>query len=178
MRTPEQLAQHRKWMRGYNRRPEVVARRMEYNSRPEVVARRKEYSSRPEVQARGRTPEAKAAVALSRARYRQKPEVRARRRAQGLLKKTGFTLSLYEQTVAEQGGKCAVCERDLALVGRLAADHCHDTESPRVVLCYPCNAAEGMIKAVGLSPSEFGSRLERYLADPPASRVKEVLDLL
>jgi hypothetical protein len=43
---------HNEYMREYNQRPEVKAKRREYNQRPEVKAKLREYRTRPEVQAR------------------------------------------------------------------------------------------------------------------------------
>ena len=49
-----------------------------------------------------------------------------------------------------QGGKCAVCQRPIALqtMGKgseYVADHDHDTGEIRGVLCRPCNSGEGKV---------------------------------
>ena len=42
-------AKRKKWLRKYNARPEVKAKRAAHNARPEVKAKRDEYNARPEV---------------------------------------------------------------------------------------------------------------------------------
>jgi hypothetical protein len=58
---PEVKDKAREYMREYQQRPDVKAKRREYNQRPEVKAKRREYNQRPEVKARKRE--------FARARY-------------------------------------------------------------------------------------------------------------
>jgi len=115
------------------------------------VEKQKEYMKRPGMLAKKKA-------------YDTSLEAKAKRR----LKRTGITAALFEILWRFQNGRCAICERDL--VERAThADHCHDTKQPRGLLCFNCNVIEGAIKKVGLTPSGFSERLERYLNNPPAS---------
>jgi hypothetical protein len=93
------------------------------------------------------------------------PDYRKRNAERNRAARTGITPYLFESLVLLQDGKCGVCSRPLE---RPHADHCHDTGKPRGLLCHHCNAAEGMIRAVGLTPGGFAQRLEAYLRNPPA----------
>lgn len=86
-------------------------------------------------------------------------------------RRTFFTEELYQAVVQLQDDLCAICRRPFDL-GRRCADHDHNTKTPRGLLCIHCNAAEGHIKKVGLTPDEFGRRAREYLDSPPASKVK------
>lgn len=67
----------------------------------------------------------------------------------------------YERLLAEQGGKCAICEyRPAEGERRLCVDHDHNTLAVRGLLCNPCNVALGYMR-------DDPKRLEaaaRYLA--------------
>lgn len=84
-------------------------------------------------------------VLAQRKRYRQRHPVRVW--AQDL-KKSGFTVELFELTLHEQQGKCAICNRQLVR-GRtsdsMAADHDHATGKPRGILCRRCNSVIGFV---------------------------------
>jgi hypothetical protein len=56
------------------------------------------------------------------------------------LKKTGWTRERYERCYEAQKGKCFVanCNNPIEV-----ADHCHETNTPRVLFCKRCNKAEG-----------------------------------
>ena len=159
--TPEQVELKRLRVKAYNARPEVIARRHEYYMRPEVrakyIERNKNGEQREYMKAWRQSPTGKAA--LKEAGLRQR----------------GFTLALWEQLRALQGNACAICRRqfddDLRFIH---ADHCHDTELPRGLLCQACNHAEGQIKRTGLSPLEYARRLSAYLESPPAKEVAEM----
>lgn len=57
------------------------------------------------------------------------------------LRKRGLTPERYESMLAEQGGRCAVCERERPL----DIDHCHKSGRVRALLCGPCNRALGFL---------------------------------
>lgn len=60
------------------------------------------------------------------------------------LRKYGLTVEMYEAMLAEQGGRCAIC--DATSAGRSGAwciDHCHETNEVRGLLCVKCNAGLG-----------------------------------
>lgn len=91
-----------------------------------------------------------------------------KRRVKHRARKTGFSEELFKRTLLVQGHACAVCERLFSEALKPHADHCHDSNVPRGVLCSGCNWAEGLIRKSGLDPEEFGARLRAYLQDPPA----------
>lgn len=63
------------------------------------------------------------------------------------LKRTGFTLELFETRLQEQNWYCAICEKDLLFepTKHVHADHCHKTETPRGILCHACNTGIGSL---------------------------------
>lgn len=54
----------------------------------------------------------------------------------------GLTLENYEQMLAEQGGKCAICRVRTAT----DVDHCHNSKKVRGVLCSRCNLGIGNLR--------------------------------
>jgi hypothetical protein len=169
--TPEELEARRLRAREYNARPEVKARKQEYNARPEVIARRKEYYRKPDVQERYKERIARGDQKEYMKQWRQS-ESGKRKLKEGGLRQRGFTLALWETLMSFQGGACAVCRKPFPENYRdIHADHCHEQQLPRGLLCQACNHAEGMIRKTGLSPEEFGRRLTTYLGNPPAARV-------
>ena len=59
--------------------------------------------------------------------------------------KARLGISLVEKNIliAEQGGKCAVCNE---IMKRPHVDHCHTTGKIRGILCGPCNQGIGLLK--------------------------------
>jgi hypothetical protein len=149
-------------------------RAAKYNAKPESIEARKAYYRRPEVQARYK------ARAATRANREYMKQWRASERGKQVAKEAGlrqraFTLELWETLKAFQGNACAVCRTPFSDDTRfIHADHCHEQNLPRGLLCQPCNIAEGLIQKTGLSPEEFGRRLTAYLGDPPAARAVTV----
>ena len=59
-------------------------------------------------------------------------------------KLTNFTNEVYEATLEEQGGVCAICGTDKpGGRGTFHADHDHSTGQTRGVLCHSCNVGLG-----------------------------------
>lgn len=109
--------------------------------------------------------------AYNRAAYeKNKEKYLARASVRGRLRRTGMDHETYLGLLALQDGKCAVCRHQL-IEGRAHADHCHDSKTPRGILCATCNQAEGLIKRSGLGPEEWCERLAIYLANPPAKKL-------
>ena len=153
---------------------EEKARIREYQSRPEVKERRKSYDSQPHrVEARKIAHERAKQSGYYKSRYdkiRNNPEDWTNKLAQLRKHRTGFTRELVDGLLEYQQNKCAICGTELSYKTALA-DHCHDSNKPRGLLCRSCNTAEGMIRKSGLSPLEFGRKLAEYLEHPPASFV-------
>lgn len=53
--------------------------------------------------------------------------------------------ALYDQLLAKQGGKCAICGEE-ANGNRLAVDHNHETGEIRGLLCHQCNTGLGSFR--------------------------------
>jgi hypothetical protein len=55
----------------------------------------------------------------------------------------GIGIVDYDRMLAEQGGKCAICDSPEALPGKadrfFSVDHCHNTGKVRGLLCVACN---------------------------------------
>lgn len=87
----------------------------------------------------------------------------------------GITRQQVADLMAFQEGRCAVCRRKFDdHQGRQTlhcADHCHDTNQFRGLLCRMCNTFEGFLRGLGVTPNEFAKRLQAYLDNPPASEV-------
>lgn len=78
--------------------------------------------------------------------YREEnPEkVRRQERNTDLKRKYGITLVEYEQMLADQDYKCAICQRPAGYDGiELAVDHDHETGEVRGLLCAKCNPMIG-----------------------------------
>ena len=71
-------------------------------------------------------------------------KVKRQQRISKRKKLTNFTNELYEATLQEQGGVCAICGTDTpGGRGTFHADHDHSNGKPRGVLCHYCNVALG-----------------------------------
>lgn len=56
------------------------------------------------------------------------------------LRRYGLTLAKYDEMLAAQGGRCAICRTsDPKGNGRFCVDHNHKTNVVRALLCNPCN---------------------------------------
>ena len=177
--TPEEWAAHLQYMREWRLKnlEKERARLREYSAKPEVRAKRIAYQNRPDVAAkryvRNRSQSAKQ---YAKARYEKiyaEKSNRLRRVSEQRLRRTGVTDEMLVTLLTIQGNKCAVCYRQFGEAKvRLCADHCHDTNTPRGLLCQFCNSIEGMLKRLSLSPAQFAERLAAYLTAPPALFVK------
>lgn len=65
----------------------------------------------------------------------------------------------YQQILAEQNGRCAICNSRSNM--RLAVDHCHETGKIRGLLCRTCNGGLGLF---GDSQERLNGAA-RYLAE-------------
>jgi len=65
----------------------------------------------------------------------------------------------HSKMLSEQGGKCAICEKDTALV----VDHCHTSGKVRALLCTKCNLCLGYLeKNRPLYEGKLQDYLERF----------------
>lgn len=80
------------------------------------------------------------------------------------LRRTGFTLQLMDECMEMQDGKCAICFVELKTLPRkqVHADHCHDSDQPRGVLCHHCNTGLGAFRD---DPERLARAIE-YLKNP------------
>jgi hypothetical protein len=170
--SPEEWAEHLEKERARRLRniEHIRAREREYAKRPEVREKRRAQDMKPHVkakrQAREQSPEYSAYRKEVHARLRANPAKWEEKIARQRKRRTGMLPSDIEQLLAHQGNCCAVCGR--AFEGRqVRADHCHDTGSPRGLLCHHCNIIEGMMRGMEISPTDFAERLDSYLRHPP-----------
>lgn len=62
-------------------------------------------------------------------------------------KRAFFPPGLFEERFAEQGNACAICgSKESGGKGQFHADHDHEAQSPRGILCFHCNSALGFFK--------------------------------
>src|SRR5882757_2953136 len=75
--------------------------------------------------------------------YRRKRKEDARRhRFPGVLRRVyGISVEEHAAMVAQQNGRCAICERKPDHT--LCIDHCHKTGKVRALLCRKCNTGLG-----------------------------------
>lgn len=86
-----------------------------------------------------------------------------------LRRKYGITVTQLEKLLDEQGGKCAICGRELDTTissnvpGKMQIDHDHETGRVRGLLCFCCNTGIGKFK----DSKELMKKAIDYLDDPP-----------
>lgn len=81
--------------------------------------------------------------------YRRLPHVKWKQRE----RETGFSQTLFDDTLALQNGLCPICHRALLSLtpyrkgwSPLHADHDHATHKPRGILCQDCNTGLGWFR--------------------------------
>jgi hypothetical protein len=155
----------------------AAARRAKYQSDPEYREKRKaqgrptgenqeymsryyadnreqfaEYRKRPDVADRRRA--ARRERYASDEKYREKVKERARRtdpkarRAARLRAKYGIGADEFDELLAKQGGRCAICPAEVGDKRGmpLYVDHCHRTGKVRGLLCADCNFGIGKFR--------------------------------
>lgn len=86
------------------------------------------------------------ARAIGRRHYQKSSQTT--RRGWVLKRHFGMTLEQYNEQIAKQGGKCALCLRvpTEQPKRKLAVDHCHKTNTIRGLLCGECNRGLGLFR--------------------------------
>ena len=87
------------------------------------------------------------------------------------LRRYGITPEQYDEILAFQGDRCAICQTDHpGGPGKYSwnVDHCHETGQVRGLLCLQCNAGIGKLRD---SPTLVHAAL-RYLLNPPTKELK------
>src|SRR4051794_27622457 len=79
-------------------------------------------------------------------KYRARGDRKVASRAGHLKRKFRLTLDQYDQSLASQGGGCAICGDTPEGGTSLHIDHDHDTGAVRGLLCVRCNNALGQLK--------------------------------
>ncbi len=74
---------------------------------------------------------------------RSSPEGKERQRAGHLRRKYGITVEQYDELLANQGGRCAICRREPRPDISLHLDHDHESGQLLGILCFRCNNALG-----------------------------------
>jgi hypothetical protein len=81
-----------------------------------------------------------AAKATHRAYYKKRAE---KQRVRVLEKKYNLTPDAYDQMLAEQFNRCAICSKKFESRKETRIDHCHTTNKVRGILCHGCNVGLG-----------------------------------
>ena len=99
------------------------------------------------------TPEEKKRRSEIVKRWRSENPEYVRRKE--LYKKYGVTPEWFDETLAVQGGGCAICGATNSgkMKGRLCVDHDHGAGKPRGILCTRCNNFIGQIETAGILDS-------------------------
>jgi hypothetical protein len=88
--------------------------------------------------------------ARSSARQKANPRSTEQQHVYSIKHKYGLTPEQYEEMLANQGGKCAICQgtdpgrqKGKWATGKWVVDHCHDTRRVRALVCHICNLRLG-----------------------------------
>lgn len=94
----------------------------------------------------GHRPECKACTSARRKAWYASNRERKEAERSGHLRRTfGLTLEEYEQLLAAQGGRCAICRAEPGNIS-LHGDHDHETGRVGGLLCFRCNGGAGQFK--------------------------------
>ncbi len=102
-------------------------------------------------------------------RNRARPNNKQDNRSWRLRSSYGLTQIDYDRMVADQSGKCAICQR---VCSELHIDHCHDTGVVRGLLCTDCNRGIGMLKH---DPEIFMSAIKYLKVERPVNLTQLLL---
>lgn len=96
-------------------------------------------------------------------------EYQLRHQPRSYAKKYGLDVQTIHALYEAQQGRCGVCSKDMPAwpSTRTHVDHDHESGKVRGLLCSSCNRYEGWVR-------RYGTRLQQYLADPPAQTLLEL----
>lgn len=78
---------------------------------------------------------------------KQKPQSKTKKKDSYLKRVYGISLIDYQNLMAVQHGKCAICQTSKCRSGKaFAVDHCHKTGKIRSLLCQSCNTVLGSVQ--------------------------------
>jgi hypothetical protein len=104
--------------------------------------------------------------AYNRDYTKRNPEAnRLRARRSRVKAKYGITWQERDQMIAEQGGKCAICQEPFTSTKTTHIDHCHGSKGVRGILCWPCNIGLGNYRDNPDRLRAAADYLERYQAN-------------
>ena len=103
---------------------------------------------------------------LVQERRRQNQETRSHDNRRRVHRKYGISPTDWDALLDAQGGKCPICQADLAEIGRRpATDHDHQTGMVRGILCHTCNVGIGYLQ----DDPEIMRRAAEYVLGSAAS---------
>jgi hypothetical protein len=111
--------------------------------------------------------------AAQRAR-RSKPASKRVERAGYLKRMYGITIEQYDELLAGQGGRCAICRREPRPDSSLHLDHDHETGLLRGILCFRCNNSLGDLD----DDASLLRAALRYLESYQAAEVEDEVALI
>lgn len=114
----------------------------EYCARPEVIARAK--AKNVLYREQRRLYKKTLAGKLANRKHRIKPTTVMRNEWLRIKKRYGIDQKEYEDMLAKQDNRCAICFRNDR--GKLHVDHCHKTNKVRGFLCGGCNRGIGLFQ--------------------------------
>ncbi len=96
----------------------------------------------------------------------------AKQREYALKKHYGISAAQYDEMLAFQGGRCAICgEKEPGGHGRFfCVDHDHATGDVRGLLCQPCN-----VKLAAIEDPDFRRQAKMYLECRAALRRRDLV---
>jgi len=111
--------------------------------------------------------------AYHRAR-RAEPAAKRADRSGYLKRKYGITIEHYDELLARQGGRCAICRREPRPDISLHLDHDHESGLLRGILCFRCNNSLGDLDD---DPGLLRAAL-RYLESYQAAEIEDEVALI
>ena len=118
-------------------------------------------------------PENRERTKANHERYKQDGRKKQSDRRSYLKRTYGITLEEYDEMLAEQGGRCAICRREPRPDISLHVDHAHATGALRGLLCFPCNVTVGLIREDRDRLRAVASYLDRH--DPAAAELRAMV---